>query len=384
MFKHGLFCFLFCILIKNIIPSLNDDANKLIKKIKDTQKWNDVGIFITKNGEGNAVNVCHSKGYGSRTVCKLVVKRAVKEFEIPQVKTLLNKIKDAGKWDTILQYIKANGANSAADKCSKDNFGTQAVCKRVVYYMMVESGMNGGSATPVSDSPFTKVVKNNGEVHLIPKSGQYKYVFIFLHGLNGSPDKFVNRFDKSNGPIPSSFKIILPSAPKQRVDAYGGDKINSWFNLRRSKGDKSPIQEKEIDFNELVQSSNKIKSIIREEVHKLNGDYSKIFVGGFSQGACLSYDIGLSFEKVLGGIVCFCGIPFKQTRKLVQNGSNLNILAILGGKDHYFPLKYAKEQIKSIIVENKNLKIKEYGKRGHEVGDDELKEMKSFLLNKIK
>ena len=116
----------------------------------------------------------------------------------------------------------------------------------------------------------------------------------------------------------------------------------------------------------------------------MNGDYSKIFIGGYSQGACLAYDIGLSFDKILGDIVCFCGIPFKKTQKLSYNRNNLNILAILGGKDHYFPLSYAKQQIRSKIAGNNNLLIKEFLNRGHEVSDDEVNVMKSFILNKIK
>ena len=384
MIKYGVFCFFFCLLIQNISPSSDSDVTKLIKKLKDAQKWNDVGVYITKNGETNAINVCNAKGYGTMIVCKQVVKRAVKEFNIYDVKNLLKKIKDAGKWETILQYIKANGANSAIDKCYKGNYGTKTICKRVVYYMMKEGEIGDIPSSPTSNSPFTKQFKNNGEVHLIPKSGKYKYVFIFMHGLNGSPDRFVQKFGKLGGPIPDSFKIILPCAPRQKVDAYGGEKRNSWFNLHRRQGDRSPIKENEIDFNELFKSSNKIKSIIREEANKLNGDYSKIFIGGYSQGACLAYDIGLSFEKILGGIVCFCGIPFKKTQKLSYNRNNLNILAILGGKDHYFPLSYAKQQIKSIIVGNNNLLIKEFHNRGHEVSDDELNEMKSFILNKIK
>ena len=383
MIKYGLFSFLFCLLVQNTLSS-NNDAIKLIKKIKEEGKWNDVGVFITKNGEASAINACHSKNYGSMSACKIVVKRAYKEFNISEVKKLLKKIKDAGKWETVLQYIKNNGATNAAEKCVNGKFGSQTICKRVVYYMMKENDMGGIPSSPSSGSTFTKEVKNNGEVHLIPKSGHYKYVFIFLHGLNGSPDKFVNRFDKANGPIPDSFKIILPSAPKQKVTAYGGKKINSWFNLRRSKDDRSAIKENEIDFNQLTKSSNKIKSIIHEEASKLNGDYSKIFIGGFSQGACLSYDVGLSFERVLGGMVCFCGIPFKQTNKSSANGSNLNILAILGGKDTLFPLKKTKEQTYSVIPGNKNLIIKEFNNRGHEVGDDELNEMKSFILKKIK
>jgi predicted esterase len=383
MIKHGLFCFLLCLLIKNIAPSSENDANKLIKKLKDAQKWNDLGVFIIKIGEAQAINACISKKFGSMAACKIAVKRAVKEFKIPEVKSLLKKIKDSGKWEAILQYIKTNGATSVAEICYKGNYGSQTVCKIVVYYMMKENGMSGIPSSPSSGSPFTKEVKDNDEIQLIPKSGHYKYVFIFMHGLGGNPKNFVNRFDKANGPIPDSFKIILPCAPNQKVDALGGGYRNSWFNIRMSKDDKSPFKY-EIDFNDLVKSSNKIKNIIREEAQKLNDDYSKIFVGGFSQGAFLSYDIGLSFERVLGGIVCFCGLPLKQTNKLSQNGSNLNILAILGGEDPLFPLQYAKNQIKSVIVGNKNLIIKEFIKRGHEVSNDELDVMKSFILNKIK
>jgi predicted esterase len=299
------------------------------------------------------------------------------------VKSLLKKIKDTGKWETVLQYIKDKGATSAAEKCYKGNYGTQIVCKTVVYYMIREGDKNGIPSSPSSGSPFTKEVKDNDEIQLIPKSGHYKYVFIFMHGLGGNPKNFVNRFDKANGPIPDSFKIILPCAPNQKVDAFGGGYKNSWFNVRKSNDDKSPFKY-EFDFNDLVKSSNKIKNIIREEAHKLNDDYSKIFIGGFSQGAFLSYDIGLSFERLLGGIVCFCGIPLKETHKLSQNGRNLNILAILGGEDSLFPLQYAKSQIKSVIIGNKNLIIKEFIKRGHEVSNDELNEMKLFILKKIK
>lgn len=56
----------------------------------------------------------------------------------------------------------------------------------------------------------------------------------------------------------------------------------------------------------------------------------------------------------------------------------------MGGKDTLFPLKKTKEQTYSVIPGNKNLIIKEFNNRGHEVGDDELNEMKSFILKKIK
>jgi predicted esterase len=238
----------------------------------------------------------------------------------------------------------------------------------------MKEGDNGEiPSLPIPGSIFIKYVQNNGDIHLIPKSGEYKYVFIFLHGLHDSPGRFVQKFGELRDPIFNSFKIIIPNAPKQRVNTYNGEIINSWFSIHRDKEDTSPFQEEEeVDFKELIKTSSKIKKIIFEEVYyKLHRDFSKIFIGGFSEGACLAYHIGLTLNHILGGIISFCGIPLKTTKKLPDNGMNLNILAILGGKDPMFPLNEAKHQIKSLIAGNNNLLIKEFPFSGHQVTDDE-------------
>ena len=82
-----------------------------------------------------------------------------------------------------------------------------------------------------------------------------------------------------------------------------GEEHRSWFNISKSL----PITEDTINYDELKVSSNLIKNIIEEEARLLNNNYSHIFVGGFSQGCCLTFDIGLSFQHTLGGITCFCG-----------------------------------------------------------------------------
>ena len=124
--------------------------------------------------------------------------------------------------------------------------------------------------------------------------------------------------------------------------------------------------------------------MIDKEVKNVNGDYSKIIVAGYSQGACLTYDIGLSFNHLLGGISCFCGIPFDHTEILENNKKNLNIFAALGSSDPYFPLNQSKNTINKKIGNNKNLKIQEYKGKGHELTDEALRDMGKFILNKIK
>ncbi len=233
----------------------------------------------------------------------------------------------------------------------------------------------------MNNTPFKRIVKSNKEIHLIPKKNQYKYVYIFMHGLFASPLNFVDIFDQYDGPLPDTFKIILPCAPVQNADFNKGKPTTSWFNISAKYG--GEIYEDCIDYNQLEMSSNKIKKIIHEEAKLLKGDYSKIFVSGFSQGACLSFHIGLSFEYLLGGIACFCGIPVSYTKINPNNKKNLNIFVALGWKDNFFQLNFSKDQIKNIIGRNPNLVVKEYRNNAHQVYDDELFDLKQFILNII-
>lgn len=147
---------------------------------------------------------------------------------------------------------------------------------------------------------FNRIVKNDSEIDLIPKSGKYEYVFIFMHGLFGRPEEYVNTFNKKDGPIPDNFKIVLPCAHNVSVSRIGAN-TTSWFDLTGINND--VIKEKDMSFEDMEKSGERIKQLIKNEAEILNNNYSKIFIGGFSQGACMSYHVGLSFESTLGGIV---------------------------------------------------------------------------------
>ena len=233
----------------------------------------------------------------------------------------------------------------------------------------------------MNNTPFKRLTKQNKDIILIPKTNKYKYVYIFMHGLFATPFNYVDYFDRFNGPLPDSFKIILPCAPIQKADFNKGKPTTSWFNISAKYG--GVIYEDCIDYNQLEISSNKIKKMIHEEAKLLDGDYSKIFVSGFSQGACLSFHIGLSFEYLLGGIACFCGVPFSYTKINNNNNHNLNIFTALGCKDEFFQLNYAKQQIKKVIGNNHHLMLREYKSNDHQVYEDELQDLKKFIISII-
>ena len=230
-------------------------------------------------------------------------------------------------------------------------------------------------------SPFKRITKGK-DIELLPKSGKYDYVYIFMHGLFTSPSKYVDFFDTEDSPIPSNFKIVMPCAPVQNADFNQGKPTNSWFNISTKYG--GVIYEDTINYKQLEESSNRIKAIINEEAKLLNNDYSKIFVSGFSQGSFLSYYIGLSFEHLLGGIACFCGYPLSKTQIVESNRKNLNIFAAFGVQDGFVEIEFSRGQMKKILGKNQHLVMKEYKNYEHQVYVEELKDMKKFILNLIK
>ena len=74
----------------------------------------------------------------------------------------------------------------------------------------------------MSESPFKRLIKNKNDIILMPKSGKYDYVYIFMHGLFTSPSKYVDFFDNGKSPIPSNFKVIMPCAPIRNADFNKG------------------------------------------------------------------------------------------------------------------------------------------------------------------
>ncbi len=200
-----------------------------------------------------------------------------------------------------------------------------------------------------------------------------------MHGYGDIASSYIDFFCHAKVlPKNTPTKIILLQSPYEKV--HRNQPINtSWFTVY----DIPLVSRDSYDYPDAEKSAKKVEEIINEEVKLLNGDYSKIFLSGFSQGACLTFHIGLSFEFLLGGIACFCGVPFSYTKIKENNKKNLNIFIALGFKDDFFQIKFALEQIKNLIGNNSNLIVKEYPNNAHKVCDDEIEDMKKFILNII-
>ena len=208
---------------------------------------------------------------------------------------------------------------------------------------------------------------------IINPTEEYTHCIIWLHGLDNSPENFQKLFGEE---IPfikqNNTKIILMRAPYQNV-TYWGNNMTSWFDLFTFPIDNPDCY----NFTDVNNSRRMLAKVIRQEAKLLKGQYQNIFVGGHSQGACISLYTAYNLKKLIGGVLVCSGILFEQA-EIVGDKNKLKVFLAHGDKDQAIPFVYHKETVKRI--ENfEGVKKFYYEGHGHSIADFEKVDMGGFL-----
>ena len=172
----------------------------------------------------------------------------------------------------------------------------------------------------------------------------YSYCLIFLHGLNDNATHFQQYFEKINFDKKKNTKFIFLRAPKMDIKYKNKRNITSWFDIYSL-----PLNSSEnYNFEDATKSRDVLVNYIEKEVKLLNNNYEKIFIGGHSQGACISLYTGYTFHHLLGGVISLCGILFPQVN-IVGNKDNLKVFLSHGKKDKIFPFYFHNQTVDKII-----------------------------------
>ena len=233
----------------------------------------------------------------------------------------------------------------------------------VVVLILLKEGKSNNNKDPVEILP--PIIINPTE--------EYTHCIIWLHGLDNSPENFQKLFVEE---IPfikqNNTKIILMRAPYQII-SINNFNITSWFDLLSF-----PINNSEsYNFTEANKSRRVLEKVINQEAELLNGKYQNIFVGGHSQGACISLYTAYNLKKLIGGVLACSGILFEQA-EIVGDKNKLKVFLAHGDKELAIPFTYHKETVKRI--ENfEGVKKFYYEGHGHSIADFEKVDMGGFL-----
>ena len=228
--------------------------------------------------------------------------------------------------------------------------------------------------------------KNNQDLILLPKNNNQKYttVLIWLTGLEEPPEDFQEMFNFSPSllPHPERNKIIILCGEKKKVTAFQGDikygdEAFSWFDVYNF----DDISMNSINFEDVKKSEKRIITIIEKEAKYLGG-YNKIFLGGFSQGACMSLYIGCSYNHLLGGIISCSGALFPDT-VINHKNNKLKIFISHGELDEQIEKKINVLSLKK-INNFSGIEKHYYPSVGHYIEENALMDLRKFFYKYMK
>jgi phospholipase/carboxylesterase len=200
----------------------------------------------------------------------------------------------------------------------------------------------------------------------IVKSGNTP-VIILLHGVGSNEQDL---FSLANQ-LPENFLVISARAPIQL-----GPNSFAWYQVDFSTG--KPV------FN--VEQQENSRAILIKFIDQIKEKYAisgKVYLGGFSQGAIMSYSVGLTRPDLVNGIAVMSGRLLEEIKPMVAPKDRLQALKIFishGTKDPVLNIQYARSS--SVFLNTLGIKptYKEYPE-AHTISNDMLTDLVKWLTD---
>jgi len=113
-------------------------------------------------------------------------------------------------------------------------------------------------------------------------------------------------------------------------------------------------------------------------------DDKKIYLGGFSQGAIMSYSVGLTTPDLIKGIVVMSGRLLKEVRPFIASAEKLKSLEVFishGISDNVLNIEYAREAYAYLKTLGLNPTYKEY-EGSHSISNETFQDMIQWLKSR--
>ncbi len=201
-----------------------------------------------------------------------------------------------------------------------------------------------------------------------PEMNQNNIKVIFLlHGYGSNEKDLFSLKDF----IPPNYIIISLRAPISL-----GFNSYAWYSINFEKS-----LDKWINNDEAIHSKNIIKNDVLSHLKDLNIDNHSTYLLGFSQGAILSWTIGIENSNLIKNILPLSGFYHSQITDTDFNPKyKLNCFSSHGVNDPIIPVNWARNGVKDLKKNNINIFFKEYDS-GHEISNENLKDVICWLNN---
>lgn len=158
-------------------------------------------------------------------------------------------------------------------------------------------------------------------------------VLVLLHGMGSNENDLLAL---ASG-LPQNFLILSLRAPIERSK---GSYV--WYNVDFSSG--KPV----IDVEQEKASREMVINYLKEMHQYFEFDENHVYLGGFSQGAIMSYAVGLRHPELVNGIICMSGRMLPDIKTEVASKEKLSGLRVFvshGLEDRMLGVEGAREAV---------------------------------------
>ncbi|MEA9357311.1 dienelactone hydrolase family protein [Bacteriovorax sp. PP10] len=203
-----------------------------------------------------------------------------------------------------------------------------------------------------------------------PADTKNKPLVIFLHGFTRS-EQDISHFKNDFFP---EFTYLSVRAP---LPIYSG---HQWFSLQIPPGGLIQVGQ------EIKNSSKLLEDFIKGAVRKYQTDTEKVFLIGFSQGAMMSYELGLRKPMTVRGIAALSGAMLPIVQSQMKPGHDLKNLAVFighGTEDNRIPLDAASAANSTLSKTSISPTFHSYEGLGHTINHKELVDINAWIKNTL-
>ncbi|MGZ0719033.1 alpha/beta hydrolase [Pseudomonas palleroniana] len=227
------------------------------------------------------------------------------------------------------------------------------------------AGTAQADTTLHTDLPLSYLEQTQGEARNQP-------LVIFLHGFGSNEEDLFGIKDA----LPSTWTYLSVRAPMP-VDPSG----YRWFARKPGDGDYDG------ETADLQRSAKLIEAFVTQATAKYHTQSDRVFLVGFSQGAIMSYEVGLRKPALVRGIAALSGSVLSALKAELKADAALDKLAIFighGTLDQALP--YTAATRANDVLLGLGLKPEFHGYMGmpHTVSEAEIQDLKAWLEKSLR
>lgn len=201
-----------------------------------------------------------------------------------------------------------------------------------------------------------------------PADSRDRPLVIFLHGYGSNEEDLFGLKDA----LPANYTYLSVRAPQPLEEGS-----YQWFH-KQGEGAYDGVTA------ELADSAQLIGEFVRQALAKYHTRADRVFLVGFSQGAIMSYEVGLRHPRAVRGIAALSGKILPVLRSQLKSGKGLEPLAIFiahGTADRRLPYSDGSEADSLLRGLGLNPQFHAYPGIGHGISDTEVEDLKNWLLS---